>query len=202
MFNEIYSFAQANKDNFEFITDDEGKQAVVELKAIFNDPRPDQTLPKYRKRRDILRGKLKEIKDILIADIEKAYENVFKELEDFASEVGGSFDRGQFRNLPATKTQTDNFFALQSNANVSAFKEQQIAKILDSVPKKPKQENEGHGDPGRSVPSPTIKRKYVKASQICRAQKIRNIDELNRYVDSIRHNLIAELGDNDEIIVS
>ena len=202
LFNEIYSFAQANKDNFEFISDEEGKQAVVELKAIFNDPRPDQTLPKYRKRRDILRGKLKEIKDKLVSDIEKAYENVFKELEDFASEVGGSFDRGQFRNLPAIKTQTDNFFALQSNANVSAFKEQQIAKILDSVPKKPKQEDEGHGDPGRSVPPPPIKRKYVKASQICRAQKIRNIDELNRYVDSIRHNLIAELGDNDEIIVS
>ena len=67
LFSEIYAFARANKDNFEFITDEEGKQAVKELETIYDDPRPDQTLPKYRKRRDILRAKLTEIKAELVA---------------------------------------------------------------------------------------------------------------------------------------
>ena len=202
LFNEIYSFARANKDNFEFIDDEEGKQAVTELEEIYADPRPDQTLPKYRKRRDILKAKLAEIKAKLVADIEQAYENVFAELEEFARQNDVTFDRGQFRNLPSVKTQTNNFFALQSNANVDAFKQQQMAKIIEEAEKKKGQGGNGGAGGGTQPPKKTVKRSYVKASQICRAQKIRNIDELNSYVEGIRRNLINALGDNDEIIVS
>lgn len=199
LFNDIYSFAKANKDNFEFIKDEDGRAAVQELEAIYEDPRPDQTLPKYRKRRDLLRAKLNEIRTQLVKDVEDAYERVFTELEGFAKETGGTFDRGAFRNLPVVKTGTNNFFALQSNANVDSFKQEQMHKIVEEAEKK-KGEQGGSGAKGGS--KPTIKRSYVKASQICRAQKIRNIEELNRYVDGIRNNLIAALGDNDEIIVS
>ena len=199
LFNDIYSFAKATKDNFEFIKDEEGRAAVQELETIYEDPRPDQTLPKYRKRRDLLRAKLNEIKTQLVKDVEDAYERVFTELEGFAKETGGTFDRGAFRNLPVVKTGTNNFFALQSNANVDSFKQEQMHKIVEETEKK-KGEQGGSGSQGGS--KPTIKRSYVKASQICRAQKIRNIEELNRYVDGIRNNLIAALGDNDEIIVS
>ena len=203
LFSEIYAFARANKDNFEFITDEDGKQAVKELETIYDDPRPDQTLPKYRKRRDILRAKLTEIKAELVADVEKAYETVFDELEEFAQENDVTFDRGQFRNIPAVKTQTNNFFALQSNANVDAFKQQQMARIVEEAEKKKAQQGGGQGSAsGGSQQKKPIKRSYVKASQICRAQKIRNIDELNNYVDGIRNKLIVALGDNDEIIVS
>ena len=202
LFNEIYSFARANKDNFEFIEDEEGKQAVTELEEIYADPRPDQTLPKYRKRRDILRAKLAEIKAKLVADVEQAYENVFAELEEFAKQNDVTFDRSQFRNLPSVKTQTNNFFALQSNANVDAFKQQQMAKIIEEAEKKKGQGGNGGAGGGTQPPKKTVKRSYVKASQICRAQKIRNIDELNSYVEGIRRNLINALGDNDEIIVS
>ena len=199
LFNEIYTFAQNNKDNFEFIDDPDGLTAVQELEEIYNDPRPDQTLPKYRKRRDILRAKLAEIKELLVKDVRDAYEKVLKELEDFAAENGVSFDSGAFRNLPDIKSSTNNFFALQSNANVDSFKQEQMHKIVEEAEKK-KGGQGGSGSQGGS--KPTIKRSYVKASQICRAQKIRNIEELNRYVDGIRNNLIAALGDNDEIIVS
>ena len=202
LFNEIYSFARANKDNFEFIDDEEGKQAVTELEEIYADPRPDQTLPKYRKRRDILKAKLAEIKAKLVADVEQAYENVFAELEEFAKQNDVTFDRSQFRNLPSVKTQTNNFFALQSNANVDAFKQQQMAKIIEEAEKKKGQGGNGGAGGGTQPPKKTVKRSYVKASQICRAQKIRNIDELNSYVEGIRRNLINALGDNDEIIVS
>lgn len=202
LFNEIYSFARANKDNFEFIDDEEGKQAVSELEEIYTDPRPDQTLPKYRKRRDMLRAKLAEIKAKLVANVEQAYENVFAELEEFAKQNDVTFDRSQFRNLPSVKTQTNNFFALQSNANVDAFKQQQMAKIIEEAEKKKGQGGNGGAGGGTQPPKKTVKRSYVKASQICRAQKIRNIDELNSYVEGIRRNLINALGDNDEIIVS
>lgn len=197
LFYEIYTFARTNKDNFDFISDEEGVAAVRELEAIYEDPRPDQNLPKYRKRRDMLRAKLAEVKAQLVKDVEDAYETVFQELEDFAAQNGVTFDRGAFRNLPSLKTGTNNFFALRSNADVSAFKQEQMKKILESKPA-------GTPTGGGTQPpqQPQVKRVFVKASQLCRAQKIRNIDELNKYVDSVRNNLISALGDNDELIVS
>ena len=145
----------------------------------------------------MLRAKLAEVKAQLVKDVEDAYEAVFKELEDFAAQNGVTFDRGAFRNLPSLKTGTNNFFALRSNADVSAFKQEQMKKILESKPA-------GTPTGGGSQPpqQPQVKRVFVKASQLCRAQKIRNIDELNKYVDSVRNNLISALGDNDELIVS
>ena len=133
---------------------------------------------------------------------EKAYETVFDELEVFAKENDVTFDRGQFRNVSSVKTQTNNFFALQSNANVDAFKQQQMAKIIEESERKkaPRGSGSGSSEPGQQ--KKPIKRSYIKASQICRAQKIRNIEELNSYVDGIRSKLISALGDNDEIIVS
>ena len=88
------------------------------------------------------------------------------------------------------------------DAVISGFRKQ--AELLEEAEKK-RAQREGGQDSGSGEPQQKrqpIKRSYVKASQICRAQKIRNIEELNRYVDGIRNNLIAALGDNDEIIVS
>lgn len=196
LFDDIWRFARSNKDNFDFIKDEEGRTAIRELEEIYDDQRPDQTLPRYRKRRDILRAKLAEIKAKLVQDVRDAYEAVFKELEEFAQQNDAKFDRAPFKNLPDIKTDTNNFFALQSNANMDGFKQEQMRKILESkpLPTPP---------PGGGKPEPKpVKRRFVKASQICHAQKIRNLQELNNYVDGIRNKLIEALGDNDEIIVS
>lgn len=190
VFNEIYEFAENNKDNFDFITEPADKQIVDELKAIFTDDRPDQNLPIYKKRRTILQAKLAEIKAKLAQNIKDAYEAVFVELEDFAKQNNVTFDRNLYKNMVDAKCTTNNFFALQSNANVKAFKEQKIKEILNSIPKPP------------TGNEPPVKRKYLQASQLYKAQTIHNLDEINDYVDSIKKKLIAELDNNDEIIVS
>ncbi len=199
LFKEIYAFAESNKDNFDFITDEADKKLVEELKAIFTDERPDQNLPKYKKRRDILRVKLADIQKALVAEVVAAYDAVFAELEAFAKDCGGKFDRNQFKNTVAVKTSTNNFFALKNNANVDAFKQQQIAAILETVPKVPQPPRPDDGkDPNPPKP---VKRAYVHANKLCKAQTIRDVNELNNYVDSIRNKLIESLGDNDELIV-
>lgn len=203
LFKDIYEFAEDNNDNFDFITDPADKHLVDELKAIITDDRPDQNLPIYKKRRDILRVKLSEIKAKLVKDIEDAYAAVLDELEEFAKENGGTFDRGAFKNTAGVKSTTNNFFALKSNADVSTFKQAQIKAILNSVPKpvEPKPVDNDNQEKGKEEHKQP-KRSYIHASQLCKAQKIRSIDELNNYVEDIRKKLIAELGDNDEIIVS
>ncbi len=201
LFKDIYSFAKSNEDNFNFITDATDRAFVDELKEMFTDERPDQNLPKYKKRRDILRVKLDEIKKGLVKNVLDAYDAVFTELEEFAKSNGVTFDRSQFKNMVNAKTTTNNFYALQSNANVDAFKQQQIKDILDRAAKKTPPTPTPGGGKGPQPPKP-VKRVYIHANQLCKAQKIRSVDELNKYVDSIRQTLINTLGDNDELIVS
>ena len=201
LFKDIYSFAKSNEDNFNFITDATDRAFVDELKEMFTDERPDQNLPKYKKRRDILRVKLDEIKKGLVKNVLDAYDAVFTELEEFAKSNGVTFDRSQFKNMVNAKTTTNNFYALQSNANVDAFKQQQIKDILDRAAKKTPPAPTPGGGKGPQPPKP-VKRVYIHANQLCKAQKIRSVDELNKYVDSIRQTLINTLGDNDELIVS
>lgn len=199
LFKDIYAFAENNKDNFDFITDEADRKLVDELKAIFTDPRPDKNLPSYRKRRDILRGKLEAVRKDLASAVVAAYDAVFAELEEFAKGVGGKFDRTRFKNFVDAKTTTTNFFALKNNADTAAFKQQQVAAILDSVTKK--EDDSKKDDGGKTPPPPPTKRAYVHASQLCKSQKIRSLEELNKYVDAIRKGLISALGDNDELIV-
>ena len=199
LFKEIHAFATNNDDNFEFITDPADKKLVDELKEMFTDQRPDQNLPKYKKRRDVLRGKLEEIRKRLVQNVIDAYEAVFTELEEFAQGIGETFDRNQFKNMVNAKTTSNNFFALQTNANVSAFKQQQIDLLLDRVAKK----TPAHQNPQGGVnPPKQVKRVHIRADKLCKAQTIRSMAELDSYVASIRQTLINTLGDNDELIVS
>lgn len=186
LFNDIYSFAEDNHDNFSFIKDADDKKLVEELEEIFEDARPDQNLPKYKKRRDILRVKLAEIKAALVKKVEDAYAKALDELEAFAKTNGVEFDRTPFQNVTVTKTSTNNFYALQSNANVESFKQEQIDAILKKTQK----------------PNSTVKRAHVRFNQICKAQSIKSMSEIDAYVNDIKNKLIEKLADNDELIVS
>lgn len=185
-FKEIYDYAEDNHDNFSFIKDPEDKKLVEELEAIFKDPRPDQTLPIYKKRRDLLKGKLADIKVVLVKAVEDAYAKALDELEAFAKSNGVDFDRDSFRNVTVSKTSTNNFYALQSAANTNAFKQEQIDIILKKTQK----------------PNVTVKKAHVFFNQICKPQSIHNAAEIDAYVDDIKKKLFEKLADNDVLIVS
>ena len=186
LFGEIYKFAKDNQDNFNFIADAADKALVKELMEIFTDERPDQNLPKYKKRRDILRVKLQEIKAVLVKNIEDAYAKVLDELEAFAKNNSVEFDRNQFRNITVPLVGTDNFYALQSNANTDKFKQEQIDILVNKS----------------SKPDTKVKRAHVHINQICKAKSIHNKSEIDAYVNEIKSALIEKLADNDELIVS
>ena len=200
LFKDIYSFARNNKDNFDFVTVSADRKLVDELEEIFSDQRPDQNLPKYKKRRELLKVKLEEIRKGLVQRVIDAYDAVFTELEEFAKGIDETFDRNQFKNMVNAKTTTNNFYALQNNADVDAFKQQQINILLDQAAKKKPATTPPSGE--NPLPPRPIRRVYIQGRQLCKAQTIRSMNELNSYVDAIRQKLINTLGDNDEIIVS
>lgn len=207
LFKAIYTFVEKNKENFDFITESADKQLVAEIMKILEDKRPDQNLPSYKKRRDILQAKLADIKKALVDAVVAAYNQAFDELEAFAQSNSVTFDRAQFKNLVESKTYSDNFYALQSSANVDAFKQAQIRAILAKVssgsePGTPGDEGGKSGGDDGNGGGKSPKRNFVHAKDICFAKKIRTQQDLNDYVDAIRKRLVDALGDNDELIVS
>ena len=196
-FRSFYQWAKDNNDNFDFIQDEEGRGYVEELKGIFTEKDPINTLPMYKKRMETLKRKLADVKKEYVDRIHKAYEDVLEELDQYAKSVKVSFDKSLFRNMIDAKCTTDNLYALKSNSDVDGFRRQQIQAIDAKVVP---DENPGGGET-KTPPAPK-KIKHVSAKDICRAQRITSIDELNNYIDSIRQKLIAALDGNDEIRVS
>lgn len=196
-FSNFYQYAETNRDNFNFITDEEGVRFVNELNGIFSEADPINDLPIYKKRIDALKRKLSEVKRSLEEKIRSAYSAVLDELEEYAKSVGAPFDKSSFQNMIDAKCVTDNLYALKSNAEIDSFRRDQLKEIDARIPA-------SAGileDPGVKYSRPK-KVKYVTPKDICKAKRISNIEELNAYVDSIRKSLIEALGDNDEIRVS
>lgn len=192
-FNKFYQWEESNKDNFDFIDDEEGQGYVKKLQNIVSETDPINTLPSYKKTVDYLKGKLDKIRTSLVDDIRKAYEEVLNELEDYAVSVKTNFDRTAFKNQIEAKCTTSNLYALKSNANTAHFRQTQ----LDAINAKIKPVT-----PPSVAPVKPKKIRNVSVREICKARRITSVDELNSYVDSIKKNLIDALKDNDEIIVS
>ncbi len=196
-FSNFYQYTETNRDNFNFITDEEGVRFVNDLNGIFSESDPINNLPVYKKRIDALKRKLSEVKMALEDKIRSVYSAVLDELEEYAKSVGVSFDKSSFQNMIDAKCVTDNLYALKSNAEIDSFRKNQLKEIDARIPASAGVLEE----PGVEYPRPK-KVKYVTPKDICKAKRISNIEELNAYVDTIRKNLIAALGDNDEIRVS
>lgn len=192
-FKSFYQYAKDNNDNFDFIVDEEGKKYVEELKRIFTETDPINNLPIYKRRVDILKQILAGVKNVLVDKIRNAYADVLEELSQYAKSVNVMFDKSAFKNMIDAKCMTDNLYALDSNSNVDAFRKAQLAAIDSRIPAKPDSPDK---------PAAPKKVKHVTPRDICKAQRITSLDELNAYVDSIKQKLIDALNDNDEIRVS
>ena len=135
MFQKITAFLDANRDNFAFLPDDQ-QEALQHLKAITADEEPWDKMPAYNKMKRNLEGRLNECKEALIATVRTNYNKAFDELEEYAQSVNVSRDK--FAQRDATimlKTNTHNLYALQANANISEFYEQQTARINAAIPR-------------------------------------------------------------------
>ena len=198
-FSGFCKWAVDNRDNFDFITDDEGTEYVDQINGIFSETDPINNLPKYKKRVDSLKHKLGEIQNALRDDVRTAYGKALDELEEYAKSVSVPFDKDVFKNQVEAKCSTSNLYALKSNANVDSFRKEQLKAIDAKIPASPVEPKETEDK--KTAPASKPKIKYVSANELCKARRITSLDELNAYVESIRQSLKDALGDNDEIRV-
>lgn len=182
----IRKFIDDNRDNFTFLSD-EHQESVKALKAINLDEEPWNSMPSYTKLFRTLDGLLKEKKEKLYKVIEEKYHAVHEELLQYADTAQVSRDK--VADIDATiikKKSSNNFFALQANADTTDYLQQQI-KLIDDL--RPKDQT-------------TTRRKKVVQLHTHTLMPLKTEKDVDSYLQSLKNELMQHLDGKTDIIVS
>lgn len=182
-YSKILKFLTDNNDNFTFLSVDQ-EYSLNGLKKIKTDMEPWNNMPSYLKIMKDLDAKLKECKERLVADIQVAYGKSFEDLEQYAQSLGLSADQYVKRDVTMIqKTSSSNLYALKSNVDTTDYVNEQIDKINVAVGTK------------------ASKRKHVTLHTRTIAP-LKSESDIDQYLSKLKADLMKELSDNDEIMIS
>ena len=205
IFKKVKKFLDENRDNFAFLPEDQ-KEVLVCLKAMNEDMEPWEHMPSYKKIMTNLNGRLNECKSSLIETIKTSYNKVFDELEEYAA--GIKVDRDKFATRDTTilqKTNSNNFYALQANANVTDFYEEQMKLINEAVPKPPVSRPYPPAPEGNGVvkePTVTPRTRRIVHLNTHTTHPIHSEEDIDLYLQRLKEQLMQYIGGGNDIIVS
>ena len=183
-YSQVRKFIEDNRDNFDFIPA-EGHEAVTALKVILTDKEPWTKMPAYIKMKKSIEVQLHQKRSELEENVRVRYSAVFDELERYAEDMHVSRDKFARRDITILrKTASGNFYALQAAADTSAFYEEQMHLINQAVDESQKR-----------------KTKVVKL-RTHTAEPMRSEDDVDRYLQSLKEQLMPYINENNDIIVS
>lgn len=205
-YKKVQQFIDENHDNFAFLPEDQ-KEALNHLRAIDEDMEPWDNMPSYMKIMPKLNTRLNECKAALIETIKANYNKAFDELEEYAKSM--KVGRDKFAERDTTiyqKTNTGNFYALQANAVITDFYEEQMKKINEAIPKpvdtKPYTPiADGEGSAIKEPSSAPRARKMVHLHTHT-TQPIQTEADIDRYLQKLKAELMKHIGGDYDIIIS
>lgn len=210
-YNGVRKFIDDNRDNFDFLPA-EGQEAVAALRAIHTDEEPWTKMPAYIKMRKAIEAQLQQKRKELVETVTARYNAVFDELEKYAGEMHVSRDKFARRDTTISlNTGTNNFYALQANADTSTFYEEQMHRINAAIPSKPYTPSTPPANGGGSVhddggqPAPPQSRPRVR--KIVRlnthtTEPMHTEADVDRYLQSLKAQLMRYINEDNDIIVS
>lgn len=209
IFQKIMEFLDENRDNFAFLPEDQS-DVLDSLKAIFDDKEPWDRMPSYNKIMRNLNGKLGECREALIATIKANYNKAFDELEEYANSVKVSRDKFAQRDATImSKTSTKNLYALQANANIADFYEEQTARINAAIPKPMQNSTKPYDTTSESGSGNSVH----EAESTPRIRKVVHLDthynipirteaDIDIYLQKLKDKLMSYIGGDNDIIIS
>lgn len=208
-YEKVRKFLDDNRDNFAFLTSEQ-QQTVEALRAIRSDEAPWDKMPSYMKMMRTLNGQLSERKAQLIEQIKAHYNKVFDELEQYALEMNVTRDKFARRDATiTTKTSTNNFYALQANADTREFFEAEMQKINRAIPapppSTPQPDDEGNG--GKDVPTtpdkpqPQPRMRKVVHLNTHTTHPMRSEADVDLYLAGLKAELMRYIDEGDDIII-
>ena len=212
LYCQIRQFIDDNRDNFAFLTTEQ-QEAVASLRAINTDEEPWNKMPSYNKLKKNISGQLMEKKKELIEEIKTKYEALFQELEKYASDM--HVDREKFAKKDVTislKTNTNNFYALQANANnTGVFYEEQMQRINAAIEIKPEtpptipgdNPTTAHDDGDQPTPQQPKRRvRKIVHLNTHTTEPMHSEADIDIYLQSLKVQLMKYIGEDNDIIVS
>ena len=204
-YSMVKQFLTDNHDNFTFL-DESQKAAVEKLKSIGTDQEPWDRLPSYMKMKRTLEGQLRERKAQLVATIRTNYNKVFDELDEYAKSVQVSPDKYAKRDATIMRlTSSDNFYALQANADADRFYEMEMAKINQAIviPSSPQPANTGNGNESKTTQptTPAPRKRMVVHLNTHTTTPIRTEADIDLYLQSLKEEFMQYIGGDSDIII-
>ena len=205
-YQKIKLFIQENRDNFAFLPEDQ-KEAQNRLCDIHDDMEPWENMPAYLKMMRNLNGRLEECKAALIETIKTNYNKAFDELEEYAASMKVGRDKFAKRDITISqKINTSNFYALQANAVIAGFYEEQMRKINEAVPKsvdpKPYTPIAEGGEGVVKEPTTTPRARKMVHLHTHSTQPIQTEADIDRYLQRLKAELMQHIGGDYDIIIS
>lgn len=205
-YQKVKLFILENRDNFAFLPEEQ-KEAQNRLCAIHNDMEPWNNMPAYLKMMRNLSGRLEECKAALIETIKTNYNKAFDELEEYAASMKVGREKFAKRDITISqKIKTGNFYALQANAVIAGFYEEQMKKINEAVPKpvdpKPYNTTSKEGDSVVKEPTPTPRARKMVHLHTHTTQPIQTEADIDRYLQKLKAELMQHIGGDYDIIIS
>ena len=207
-YSQIRQFIDSNRDNFSFLTTEQ-QDAVATLKSINADEEPWSKMPSYLKLKKSVSGQLQEKKQELLNVIKDKYNTAFDELEQYAKDMNVAREKFAKRDVTISlKTNTNNFYALQANANTTEFYEEQMHKINAAIviPTPPKpfipDTNNGPNTVHEEPPQPRPRVRKLVTLDTHTTEPMHTEADIDLYLQSLKVQLMKYLSDDNDIIVN
>ena len=188
----LLQFLGDNRDNFLFVPED-SREAVDSFCKIKDDPWPVTGLRQYIRLKNQLAASLNAVRAGLRDEIRKAYDKVFDELRQVAERQG--VPESVLPDREATliaRTATDNILLLKNNLHTDNFYRDQVERIMSCVPQPVAAEGPTH------LP---VKNILQTSLQTKTTQPITNAEDIDRYLDGLRKQLVRLLDGKDGVMI-
>ena len=181
-YSDFLSFVNRNEENFEFL-DADARQMASDLKKIKTEAWPIDKMPIYNKQKRNVEGAIGEVREKMVADVRKAYDECFTQLEQLIQNLGiPEYKLPNKDDVLLTKTRTDSLHALKLYADTTEFFNKQV----DLINKYAEEKN---------------KPKVVSVNLITRSKTIRSEADVDAYLADLKKQIMAKINGKDDVII-
>ncbi len=180
----ICDFVDDNRDNWLFLPES-CADTVKSLKSIINEPWPIDKMVPYNKMMRELNAQLEEVKKTKVLEIERVYNDIFDQLEKFATSK--DVDRDSFARRDVSimqKKNSSNILMLENNINTSNdFYNEQLDIIIKAS-------------------SPSAKPVRNIRLNIQTFEPLKSEAEIDEYLQGLKKQLMKFIDNNCEVMVT
>lgn len=204
-YTAICQFVDDNRDNWSFLPESHA-DTVKSLKSIIAEPWPIDKMVPYNKMMRKLNAQLEEVKKAKIIEIERIYNEIFDQLEQFAATKKVSRDSFAKRDVTIMhKRNTSNILVLENNINTSdGFYNQQLDIIIKHIPvaapypPQPK----GEGSNTSVVSEPPVKLTRNVRLNIQTSVPLKSEAEIDAYLRGLKKQLMTFIDSDCEVMIT